>query len=96
MSAYTIRRKMSGTGNYHDIASDLCDRHIHFGPGCKYAVVLAAYYGGKGYTSHKTESAAIRAAHRLGDYSYQIIDTEGNVYAIQPEPDYHEDSLYRI
>lgn len=82
MTVYTIRRKMSGTGNIHDIASDLDDRDIRFAAGCKYAVVLSAYYGGKGYTTHKTEEAAAAQARRLGDYSYQIIDTEGSRYSV--------------
>jgi hypothetical protein len=79
---YTIPAKMSGTGSIHDIASEHFDRDIVFAPGCEWAVVCASYYGGKGYTTHRTEEATIKAAHDLGDYSYQIIDTDGSVYAI--------------
>ena len=61
MSALTIPQKMSNSGSIHDIASDQFDRRIVFGKGCKYAVILASYYGGKGYTTHKTEAAAVRA-----------------------------------
>lgn len=81
-TTYTIPRKQSGTGNIHDIASEHFDRDIVFADGCKYAVVCASYYGGKGYTTHKTEAAAIRGSKEVADYSHKIIDTEGNEYAI--------------
>lgn len=80
MTTYTIPQKMSGTGSIHDIASDMFDRNIVFAPDCKFAVVLASYYGGKGYTTHKTEAAAIAASRSNKDYSHRIIDTEGNEY----------------
>jgi len=81
MIKYTIRQKQSGTGTIHDISSDLQDREIRFWEGCKYAVVLAAYYGGKGYTTHRTEDAAIKASKALtvDRYSNTIIDINGNV-----------------
>jgi len=80
---YTIPAKMSNTGSIHDI-SDTSDRDIVFGPGCKYAVVLSSYYGGKGYTTHKTASAAIAKSKQLGKegWSHKIIDTYGSVYNI--------------
>lgn len=84
---YTIPQKISNTGSIHDIASDQFDREIVFGPGCKYAVVRAAYYGGKGYTTHKTEAAACKASREQGEYSHQIIDTKGVEYVT------HGDSL---
>jgi len=77
---YTIPQKMSGTGSIHDIASTLCDRDIVFAPRCKFAVVLSSYYGGKGYTTHKTEWAALAASRRNKAYSHCIIDTDGNAY----------------
>ena len=80
MATYTINQKMSGTGTIHDIASENFDRDIVFAPGCKYAVVLAAYYGGKGYTTHKTEAAATAKSVAVKDYSHEIIDTDGNMY----------------
>jgi hypothetical protein len=83
MKTYTISQKMSGTGNIHDIASAMFDRDIVFPTDCKFAVVLASYYGGKGYTTHKTEKAAINASRRLSDYSHRIIDTEGREYVAQ-------------
>lgn len=83
MKTYTIKRKMSNTGSIHDIASDLFDRNIVFAPGCIYAVVKASYYGGKGYTTHKTASAAAKQSHKIADYSHVIIDSEGNSYFAQ-------------
>ena len=80
MKTYTIEQKMSGTGTIHDLASDQFDREIVFAPGCEYAVVLAAYYGGKGYTTHKTAEAAIAASRKVKDYSHRIIDVEGRTY----------------
>ena len=58
------------------------DRDIKFPAGSKYAVVLAAYYGGKGYTTHKTAGATIKQANRLTDYSLSIIDADGNLYGV--------------
>lgn len=75
---YTIPKKMSGTGSIHDIASDLYARDIVFGNGCRFAVVLASYYGGKGYTTHRTEQATIAASRKVKEYSHAIIDTNGN------------------
>jgi hypothetical protein len=83
MKTYTIPKKMSGTGNIHDIASSMFDRDIVFQTDCKFAVVLASYYGGKGYTTHKSEKSAINASRRLSDYSHRIIDTEGREYVAQ-------------
>ena len=83
----TIPQKMSGTGSIHDVASGLYDRDIIFAPGCTYAVVLAAYYGGKGYTTHRTPEAAIAASRKVGDYSHIIVDVAGN----RLEPDWSGD-----
>lgn len=83
MAIYTIDSKPSGTGSIHDIAGDV-SRDIIVAPGCKFAVVLAAYYGGKGYTTHRTEAAAIAASRRVRDYSHEIIDTTGQRYIVQP------------
>ena len=81
-TTYTIPQKMSGTGSIHDIASDCFDREIVFAPDCKYAVVLASYYGGKGYTTHRTERAAIKASNAQKNYSHEVIDREGNLYLV--------------
>ena len=83
MSAvYTIAQKMSNTGSINDIASDRFDREIVFAPGCLYAVVLASYYGGKGYSTHKTEAAAVSASIKNKEYSHTIIDANGNQYDV--------------
>lgn len=81
MTTFTIPQKMSNSGSIHDIASDCFDRDIVFAPGCKYAVVLASYYGGRGYTTHKTAAAAAAESHKQRKYSHTIIDTEGNEYS---------------
>ena len=79
---YVIRKKQSNTGSIHDIASDQFDRVIE-GRG-KFAVVEAAYYGGKGYTTHTSAASAIEQARKLAKqgYSYQIIDGNGSRYGI--------------
>jgi len=82
MTTYTIPQKQSNSGSIHDIASDMFDRDIVFAPGCNFAIVLASYYGGKGYTTHKTMAAAIAASRRNKEFSHRIIDTEGNEYFI--------------
>ena len=79
-TTYTIPMKMSGTGSIHDIASQDQDRVITFAKDCRFAVVAADYYGGKGYTTHKTEVATVKAAVANGDKSFSIIDIEGNTY----------------
>lgn len=72
-----IPQKMSNTGSIHDLANQHHERLIK-GRG-KYAVVLAAFYGGRGYTTHATEGSAIRQAKKLRKqgYSLQILDSEG-------------------
>jgi hypothetical protein len=80
MRTYTIQQKQSNSGSIHDIASDQFDRDIKFSSVTQYAVVLSSYYGGKGYTVHKTEDAAIRKSRQVKDYSHQIIDADGRRY----------------
>ena len=46
MKILTIAQKMSNTGSIHDLASDQFAREIKFRGTAKFAVVLAAYYGG--------------------------------------------------
>lgn len=81
MTTYTIPQKSSGTGNINDISSDQFDRDIIFASGCKFAVVLASYYGGKGYTTHKTADAAIAASARISE-SHTIIGRFGDEYTV--------------
>ena len=78
MRIYTIKQKMSGTGNIHDVASEHYDREIKFRAGTKYAVVLASYYGDH-YTTHKTARTAARMSNSL-NHSHKIIDADGNHY----------------
>ena len=78
MNALTIPQKMSNSGSIHDIASDQFDRRIVFGKGCKYAVILASYYGGKGYTTHRTEDAAVKAYRATKGYSRCVLNAQGN------------------
>lgn len=50
---------------------------------CDFAVVLASYYGGKGYSTHNEEYAIKKYNHlKKLEYSHQIIDKEGNYYAV--------------
>ena len=78
MHTYTIPAKQSDTGSIHDIASAHGPRVIRFAPGCRYAVVLASYYGGKGYTTHRTEAAACAASKAYRAYSHEVIDSQGH------------------
>lgn len=100
MKKVIIPQKMSGTGTIHDIASQHCDREIKFPKGAEYAVVLADYYGGKGYTTHQSETATIQADKRNSEYSRQIIGVDGWPYLVDTftsydgelvrDPDYRE------
>jgi len=83
MTTITITAKMSNSGTIHDLASDMFDRVIEFRAGTRYAVIIAAYYGGKGYTTHRTEGAAAAESRRQADYSHAIIDCEGGQYIAQ-------------
>ncbi len=88
MQTHTIPQKMSGTGSIHDLASEHYDRDIKFPEGAIYAVVLADYYGGRGYTTHKTAGAAIKSSkssNQHNDYSHAIIDIDGNSYCCNPD-----------
>lgn len=82
IKTYTIPQKMSGTGSIHDIASDQTDRKIEFRSGCKYAVVLASYYGGKGYTTHKSARTAVQKSRENAAYSHRVIDSDGQSYDV--------------
>ena len=100
MKKVIIPQKMSGTGSIHDVASEHGDREIKFPKGAKYAVVLSSYYGGKGYTTHASESATIQADRRRREYSRQIIGIDGWTYLVDTfhsadgelnrDPDYRE------
>jgi hypothetical protein len=72
----TIPQKPSGTGCIHDLSSNLFDREIVFGDGDRYAVVLAAHYGGRGYTTHSPAEDAAAASVEKFEYSHRIIDVD--------------------
>ena len=75
MKTVTIPKKQL-SGSIYDISSALFDRIIKFRAGCRYAIVSASYYGGRGYKTYKSETSAIRAS-RSSIYSHQIIDDNG-------------------
>ncbi len=90
MKTYIIPQKQSNTGSIHDIASDMYDREINFPAGTKYAVVLSSYYGGRGYTTHRTKTATITQAKKMRDWSHIIMDVTGVLYCM------HDDNLYPV
>ncbi len=75
---------LTESGSIYDIGTE-SGRDIKFPRNAKFAVVLAAYYGGQGYTTHRTATAAIREARKMSrmNYSYEIIDVEGSRYAVE-------------
>lgn len=93
MKTVVIPQVRTGFGSIHMIASTLYDREIRFPKGHKYAVVLASYYGGRGYTTHKTELTAIKATKRNREFSHVIIDSDGRPYDIEPDGYTGRDSL---
>ena len=74
-----LPQKQSNSGSIHDLSSEHYEREIKFAAGAVYAVVPASYYGFDG-TSHKTAEATIKARKKMGNYSCQIIDRDGNYY----------------
>jgi len=82
MKILTIPQKRNNTGSIHDIESGLFDRNIIFASGCKYAVIKAAFYGGKGYTTHKSDMTTIKAIQSIKNFSHQIIGVDGTRYTI--------------
>lgn len=94
MKKVIIPQKMSNTGSIHDIASEHFPREIKFPKGAEYAVVLAAYYGGKGYTTHQSVSATIQADKRNEEYSHEILGVDGWLYIVEPSG-YSWDELVR-
>jgi hypothetical protein len=88
MKKVIIPQKQNNTGSIHDIASEHFDREIKFPKGAKFAVVLASYYGGEGYTTHASESATIQADRRQSEYSRQIIGVDGWIYDVDKSRTY--------
>ena len=95
MKKYTIKQKMSNSGSIRDIESDQFDRVIEFRGASKYAVVLASYYGGRGYTTHATEESTCQQAHKLSkqDCCFRIIDADGVEYISNGGQHYAGDKL---
>ena len=99
MKKIIIPQKMSNTGSIHDIASERFDREIKFPKGAKFAVVLASYYGGKGYTTHSSKSATIQADWRQQEYSREIIGVDGWSYYVDYDElirDPHQREAYEV
>lgn len=85
MTKLILKQKSSNSGSIHDIRSERFDITINFRKGCNFAVVKASFYNDFDYTTHKTIDAAMSARAKLGDYSAQIITSNG-YYALTDEP----------
>jgi hypothetical protein len=83
MKKVVIPQKMSGTGTIHDIASQHEPRVIKFRKGQEYAIVLASYYGGKGYVTTADAATAIKLDQKYKEYSRTILDSDGNPVTIE-------------
>ena len=57
-------------------------REIVFSRGCQLAVVLASFYGGKGYTTHRSVKAVIKKVHSIKGYAHEVVDKAGNTYEV--------------
>jgi len=79
MKNIIIASKQSNTGSIHDLASDTMDRVIKIPASAGYIIILAAYYGGKGYSTHSTAEAAVKKVKNLrkNNYSFRAFDAEG-------------------
>lgn len=88
MTTIIIPAKMSGTGSIHDLASPHYDREIEMPKNAEYAVVLADYYGGRGYTTHETWEAALEKSCKKHEFSHAILDKDG--YTVEPHGYYDE------
>ena len=78
----TIPKKMSGTGNIYNIASDQCNIVIDMGNRYQYAVVAPVYYNIKP-TRHTNLKLALDQAKRLYTKGYKnifLIDRNGNYF----------------
>lgn len=83
MKTLTINK--SESGSIYDIADQNCDRDIMFPENAKYAVILPSYYGGRGYTTHRTRDAAISQYQKLINGEYKgivFMDSDGHEYEL--------------
>lgn len=78
---FTINSKTSGSGTIHSLAAEGFDREIVFHHGARFAVVISSFYGGNGYSTHRTEEAAAKASRETQE-SHEIIDAEGRIYDV--------------
>ena len=80
MKIITIKQKQSNTGSIHDLASDTRDREIKIPATAEYVIILAAYYGGKGYSTHATAEAAAKKVKSLkkDNTSFEVFDADGS------------------
>ena len=65
MTTIIIPQKPANAGSIHDINSDMMDRAISVPHGSTHVIILAAYYGGRGYSTHQSVEAAARVMRRL-------------------------------
>jgi hypothetical protein len=80
MRIITIEQKQSNSGSIHDLASDTRDRDIKIPATAGYVIILAAYYGGKGYSTHATAESAARKVKSLkkDNTSFEVFDADGS------------------
>jgi hypothetical protein len=80
MKIITIEQKQSNTGSIHDLASGTRDRDIKIPATAEYVIILAAYYGGKGYSTHATAESAAKKVKSLkkDNYSFEVFDADGS------------------
>lgn len=79
MKTYTIQQKQSNSGSIHDLASATKNREIRVPSAATHILILAAYYGGKGYTTHNSPEAAAAKYKQLRreNYSVQAFSAKG-------------------
>jgi hypothetical protein len=79
MKNIIIPHKRSNSGSIHDLASDTRDREIKIPATAEYVIILAAYYGGKGYSTHATAEAAAKKVKSLkkDGTSFEAFEADG-------------------
>lgn len=84
MHTVIIERRESGRGSIYDVASEFADRIIPMRAGERFAVVLAAYYGGKGHRNFRSASTAARYSLDLtqAGIAHEILDRSGRPYQV--------------
>lgn len=79
MNILTIPQKQSNTGSIHDLNSDMMAREIKVPANTTHILILAAYYGGRGYTTHGSAEAAAKQAKRFkkDNMSFMAFSSDG-------------------